>query len=103
MPTTILAQQHFGTMCSRFADFPIRTACLSRFRNPNERAEIKKKLASGEIDVVVGTHALLSKDVKFANLGLLIIDEEHRFGVNHKEQIKALRSASAHPPCASPP
>ncbi len=91
VPTTILAQQHYATMCARFADFPIRAACLSRFRSPNERAEIKKKLASGEIDVVVGTHALLAKDVRFLRLGLLIVDEEHRFGVNHKEQIKAIK------------
>lgn len=92
VPTTILAQQHYHTLTQRFADFPVRVACLSRFQTPKECAEVKKGLASGEIDVVVGTHALLAKTVKFKNLGLLIIDEEHRFGVNHKEQIKALRS-----------
>ena len=92
VPTTILAQQHYHTLLQRFADFPVRVACLSRFQSPKECAEVKKGLASGEIDVVVGTHALLAKTVQFKNLGLLIIDEEHRFGVNHKEQIKALRS-----------
>ena len=91
VPTTILAQQHFSTLSARFAAFPVRVACLSRFQSAKEAAEIKKKLASGEIDIVVGTHALLAKSVVFKNLGLLIIDEEHRFGVNHKEQIKALK------------
>ena len=92
VPTTILAQQHYHTLLQRFADFPVRVACLSRFQSPKECAEVKKGLADGSIDVVVGTHALLAKTVKFKNLGLLIIDEEHRFGVNHKEQIKALRN-----------
>ena len=92
VPTTILAQQHYHTLLQRFADFPVRVACLSRFQSAKECAEVKKGLESGEIDVVVGTHALLAKSVKYKNLGLLIIDEEHRFGVNHKEQIKAMRS-----------
>ena len=91
VPTTILAQQHYATLSARFAEFPVRVACLSRFQSPKEAAEIKKKLSLGEIDIVVGTHALLSKSVAFKDLGLLIIDEEHRFGVNHKEQIKALK------------
>lgn len=91
VPTTILAQQHFQTFTARFTDFPVRIACLSRFQAPAERTLIKKKLAAGEIDIVVGTHALLAKDVRYKDLGLLIIDEEHRFGVNHKEQIKSLR------------
>ena len=91
-PTTILAQQHFATVSERFAAFPVTVGCLSRFQTPKEREAVKKALASGELDMVVGTHALLAKDVKFKDLGLLIIDEEHRFGVNHKEQIKALRS-----------
>ncbi len=91
VPTTLLAQQHFNTMRARFADFPVRVACLSRFQPPKEREQIKRALAEGRIDVIVGTHALLSKDVKFRSLGLLIVDEEHRFGVNHKEQIKALK------------
>ena len=91
VPTTILAQQHYNTMCSRFADFPVSTACLSRFQSGKERSDIKKALADGTIDVVVGTHALLAKDIRYKSLGLLIIDEEHRFGVNHKEQIKAMK------------
>lgn len=91
VPTTILAQQHYNTMCSRFADFPVRTACLSRFQTAKEREAIKDALATGQIDCVVGTHALLAKNVKYKSLGLLVIDEEHRFGVNHKEQIKAMK------------
>ncbi|MEN6339225.1 MAG: transcription-repair coupling factor [Clostridiaceae bacterium] len=91
VPTTILAQQHYNTMCSRFAEFPIKVACLSRFQTAKEREAIKHALAEGKIDVIVGTHALLAKDVKYRSLGLLIIDEEHRFGVNHKEQIKAIK------------
>jgi transcription-repair coupling factor (superfamily II helicase) len=91
VPTTILAQQHYNTMRSRFAEFPVKAACLSRFQSVKERAQIKRDLAAGRIDIVVGTHALLAKDVKFKALGLLIIDEEHRFGVNHKEQIKAYK------------
>ena len=92
VPTTILAQQHYTTLSARFQEFPVRVACLSRFQKPKERAEIKKKLASGEIDIVIGTHALLAKDVQFKDLGLLVIDEEHRFGVNHKEKIQSMRS-----------
>ncbi len=91
VPTTILAQQHYNTMCSRFADFPVKAACLSRFQTAKEREAIKDALAKGQVDVVVGTHALLAKDVKYKALGLLVIDEEHRFGVNHKEQIKAMK------------
>ena len=91
VPTTILAEQHYNTLAARFSDFPVRTACLSRFQSAEQRKQVKKKLAAGEIDIVVGTHARLAKDVRFKDLGLLIIDEEHRFGVNHKEQIKALR------------
>ena len=93
VPTTILAQQHYNTMCSRFADFPVKTAALSRFQTPKEREAVKEALAKGQIDVVVGTHALLAKDVKYKSLGLLVIDEEHRFGVNHKEQIKAIKKS----------
>ena len=91
-PTTILAQQHYATISERFAAFPVTVGCLSRFQTPKEREAVKKALATGELDMVIGTHALLAKDVKFKDLGLLIIDEEHRFGVNHKEQIKAMRS-----------
>ena len=91
VPTTILAQQHYNTLSARFADFPVRTACLSRFTPPLERKAIKEKLQKGLIDVVVGTHALLAKDVRFKDLGLIIIDEEQRFGVNHKEKLKELK------------
>lgn len=91
VPTTILAQQHFNTLSSRFAGFPITVELLSRFRTPAERTRIKKSVAEGNVDVLIGTHSLLSKDVKFRDLGLLIIDEEQRFGVNHKEQIKEMK------------
>lgn len=92
VPTTILAQQHFQTMQERFADFPVETAILTRFQTPAQQREVKKNLAEGKIDIVVGTHRLLSKDVKFLDLGLLIVDEEQRFGVKHKERLKQLKS-----------
>jgi transcription-repair coupling factor (superfamily II helicase) len=91
-PTTLLAEQHFQTFSDRFADWPIRIAELSRFRSSKESTEIIKKLESGEIDIVIGTHKLLSKDVKLKRLGLVIIDEEHRFGVRQKEALKRLRA-----------
>ena len=91
VPTTILAQQHFNTLSSRYAGFPIKVELLSRFRSAKEQKEVKEKVASGAVDVLIGTHALLAKDVKFRDLGLLIIDEEQRFGVNHKEQIKDMK------------
>ena len=91
VPTTILAQQHFNTFSSRFAGFPVNVDLLSRFRTPKEQETIKQRLKKGEIDVIIGTHSLLAKSVKFRDLGLLIIDEEQRFGVNHKEQIKELK------------
>ncbi|MCL2694700.1 MAG: transcription-repair coupling factor [Clostridiales bacterium] len=91
VPTTILAQQHFNTLTERFSDFPIRIGLLSRFLSPKEREEVAGKLKTGALDLVIGTHALLGKHIHFKDLGLLIIDEEHRFGVNHKERIKALR------------
>ncbi len=91
-PTTLLAEQHFQTFSDRFADWPIRIAELSRFRSSKESVEILKKLASGEIDIVLGTHKLLGKGVDFKRLGLVIIDEEHRFGVRQKEALKRLRS-----------
>ncbi|MEB3206223.1 MAG: transcription-repair coupling factor [Vampirovibrionales bacterium] len=92
VPTTILAQQHFQTLVDRFAPYSVRVGLLSRFRSPAEQREIVKRLAEGELDVVVGTHRLLQKDIQFKDLGLLVIDEEHRFGVAHKEKIKHLRS-----------
>jgi transcription-repair coupling factor (superfamily II helicase) len=91
-PTTLLAEQHFQTFSDRFADFPIRLAELSRFRSPREVAAALEGLKEGRIDIVIGTHKLLSKDIKFKNLGLTIIDEEHRFGVRQKERMKELRA-----------
>lgn len=91
VPTTILALQHFQTLAERFKPFPLRIELLSRFRSAKEQKETVKKLALGEIDVIVGTHRLLQKDIQFKDLGLLVIDEEHRFGVKHKEQLKMLR------------
>ena len=91
-PTTILAMQHFETFTSRMADFPITVEMLSRFRTARQQTEILKKLKDGRVDIVIGTHRLLSDDVKFKDLGLLIVDEEQRFGVAHKEKIKALKS-----------
>ncbi len=91
-PTTILSQQHYQTLVERFAPYPINVGLLNRFRSPAERKEIIQKLATGELDVVVGTHLLLSDKIKFKNLGLLVIDEEQRFGVNHKEKIKAMKT-----------
>ncbi|MDV7758655.1 transcription-repair coupling factor [Liquorilactobacillus mali] len=91
-PTTVLAQQHYETMLSRFADFPVQSAVLSRFQTREQVKQTINDLKHGVIDIVVGTHRLLSNDVKFADLGLLIIDEEQRFGVKHKEKLKQLRS-----------
>ncbi|REJ31341.1 MAG: transcription-repair coupling factor [Caldibacillus debilis] len=92
VPTTILAQQHYETMRERFHDFPVKIGMLSRFRTRKEQQETIKQLKNGTIDIVVGTHRLLSKDVQFHDLGLLIIDEEQRFGVTHKEKIKQLKT-----------
>ena len=91
-PTTLLAEQHFQNIADRFGKWPIKVAELSRFRSPKEVKAALEGLADGTIDIVVGTHKLLSADVKFKRLGLLVIDEEHRFGVRHKEPIKALRA-----------
>ena len=91
VPTTILAEQHGRTFRERLADYPVRVEVLSRFRSPKESAAALAKLAAGELDVVIGTHRLLSKDVLFKDLGLLVVDEEHRFGVRHKERLKALK------------
>ena len=92
-PTTILAQQHYYTCLKRFQDFPVNIEVISRFRSPKAQREALAKLAAGKVDILVGTHRLLSKDVSFKNLGLLIIDEEQRFGVAHKEQIKNLKKS----------
>ncbi len=91
VPTTVLAQQHQRTFCERFSSFPVRVEVLSRFRGPREQRELLEKVASGEVDVVIGTHRLLQQDVQMANLGLVIVDEEHRFGVAQKERLKALK------------
>jgi transcription-repair coupling factor (superfamily II helicase) len=93
VPTTVLAQQHYNTFVERFAPFPARVELLSRFRSPKEQKQVVAGLAAGAVDVVVGTHRLLSKDVQFKNLGLLVVDEEHRFGVTHKERLKQLRTS----------
>jgi transcription-repair coupling factor (superfamily II helicase) len=90
-PTTVLAQQHWRTLSERFAPYPIKVALLNRFRTASERKEILKGLSDGAIDVVVGTHQLLGKGTSFKQLGLLVVDEEQRFGVNQKEKIKVLR------------
>ncbi len=90
-PTTLLAQQHGETFAERFRDFPVRVGTLSRFRTAREQKAIVAALRDGNIDILIGTHRLLSRDVRFARLGLLIVDEEHRFGVRHKERLKELR------------
>ena len=87
VPTTILAQQHYNNFVQRFKDFPVKIGILSRFSTAREIKNTLEDLRKGLIDMVVGTHRLLSKDVKFKDLGLLIIDEEQRFGVKHKEKI----------------
>ncbi len=91
-PTTLLVQQHTKNFRDRFADWPFKIASLSRFRSPKQTRETLAKLQSGDIDIVIGTHKLLQKDIGFKDLGLVIIDEEHRFGVRHKEQLKKLRA-----------
>jgi len=90
-PTTLLVQQHGETFSERFRDFPVRIETLSRFRTPAEQKEILARCAAGHVDMLVGTHRLLSRDVKFKDLGLLVVDEEQRFGVKHKERLKELR------------
>ena len=90
VPTTVLAQQHLVTFTERFADFPVRIDMLSRFRSPKEQKEIVEKVRHGDLDIVIGTHRLLSKDVKFRRLGLVVIDEEHRFGVRQKERVRQI-------------
>ena len=91
VPTTVLAQQHYNTFKERLAPFPVNVEMLSRFRSDKEQDGIVKKLTDGGVDIVIGTHRLLSKDVLFKDLGLLIVDEEQRFGVTHKERLKQLR------------
>src|SRR5438445_2378333 len=93
VPTTVLAQQHWATFADRFGPFPAKVELLSRFRSPKEQKAVVEGLRQGTVDVVIGTHRLLSKDVAFKNLGLMVIDEEHRFGVAHKERMKQLRAS----------
>jgi len=92
VPTTLLAEQHFNNFSDRFSQWPVKLAELSRFRTAKEQAAALQALADGTIDIVIGTHRLIQKDVKFARLGLVILDEEHRFGVRQKERLKALRA-----------
>ncbi|MFQ6371420.1 transcription-repair coupling factor [Shewanella sp. YIC-542] len=92
VPTTLLAQQHYENFKDRFADWPVQIEVMSRFRTAKEQQQVMDALAQGKVDIVIGTHKLLNSEVKFENLGLLVIDEEHRFGVRQKEKIKALRA-----------
>jgi transcription-repair coupling factor (superfamily II helicase) len=91
VPTTVLAQQHFNVFSERFASFPVSVEMISRFRPPAEQKEVLARTADGQVDVLIGTHRILGRDVRFRDLGLVIIDEEQRFGVSHKEHLKALR------------
>jgi transcription-repair coupling factor (superfamily II helicase) len=90
-PTTVLAFQHYETFKRRFAPFPLQVEMISRFRNPRQQKEIVEKVEAGQVDILIGTHRLLSKDIKFHNLGLMVVDEEQRFGVRHKERLKQLK------------
>jgi transcription-repair coupling factor (superfamily II helicase) len=90
-PTTVLAYQHFETFRKRFATFPVKVELLSRFRSAKEQKDVVKRVEGGEVDVVIGTHRMLSKDVGFRDLGLVVVDEEQRFGVAHKERLKQLK------------
>jgi transcription-repair coupling factor (superfamily II helicase) len=92
VPTTLLAEQHFLTFRERFAPFPVTVRMLSRFVDPEHQQEVVRDLAAGKVDIVIGTHRLLGSDVRFADLGLLVVDEEQRFGVSHKERLKAMRA-----------
>ncbi len=92
VPTTLLTEQHYQNFSERFADFPVKIGELSRFRSSKEQKQTLQEISNGQLDIVIGTHKLIQKDIQFANLGLLIIDEEHRFGVQQKERLKALRA-----------
>ena len=91
VPTTVLAQQHYNNFKERFEQFAVNVDVLSRFRSKKEQTETLEKLKKGQVDILIGTHRVLSKDVEFADLGLIIIDEEQRFGVKHKEALKELK------------
>src|SRR5208282_424512 len=92
VPTTVLAQQHFNTFRERMADYPVRIELLSRFRTRRQQQHVVKDLANGGVDIVIGTHRLIQNDIVFKDLGLVVIDEEQRFGVLHKEKFKRLRT-----------
>jgi transcription-repair coupling factor (superfamily II helicase) len=92
VPTTVLAEQHYATFARRFGTYPVKVACLSRFRSKADQRRIVEEIKKGTVDIVIGTHRLLQKDVSFADLGLFILDEEQRFGVRHKEKLKRLRA-----------
>ena len=92
-PTTVLCFQHFESFKRRFANFPVTVEMISRFRSPKERKEILERVADGKVDILIGTHAILSQGLKFQDLGLLVVDEEQRFGVRHKERLKQMRAA----------
>src|SRR3989338_4807966 len=91
VPTTILAEQHHKSFSQRFAAFPVKIGMLSRFQTPAEQKRILADLSRGAVDIVIGTHRLIQKDVRFKDLGLIVIDEEHRFGVKQKEALKSMR------------
>jgi transcription-repair coupling factor (superfamily II helicase) len=91
VPTTVLAEQHYATFCERFQRYPVKISCLSRFRPAKEQREMAASIKSGGVDIAIGTHRLLQKDIEFKDLGLLVLDEEQRFGVRHKEKIKKMR------------
>ncbi len=93
VPTTILAQQHYTTFTDRFSPFPVRIEVISRFKSPKEQRQILQDLKQGRVDIIIGTHRLLQKDIKFKDLGLLIVDEEQRFGVAHKEKLKQMKKS----------
>ena len=90
VPTTILAFQHYQTILARFRGYPVKVGMMSRFVTPKQQSEVIKGLKNGTVDIVVGTHRLLQKDIVFKDLGLLVVDEEQRFGVTHKEKLKEL-------------
>src|SRR5881409_2222465 len=91
VPTTVLAQQHYNTFSERMADYPVRIELLSRFRSAREQKRAIRELAAGSVDIVIGTHRLIQNDIAFKDLGLVVVDEEQRFGVLHKEKFKLLR------------
>ena len=96
VPTTILAQQHYNTAIDRVGNFPVEIEMLSRFRSPAKQKEILKNVKNGKVNLLIGTHKLLSKNLEFKDLGLLIIDEEQRFGVKHKETLKKIKENIEH-------